>query len=152
MSYNAWQTMLGHVIRDRGPAWVKFWQVIWPPNSDKNSWNDDKRQQMGWNFNSDEVENKYNSKMPAGTWLPSQYKKWWVLKFWPERSDPPPPTPLRGLLGDIVIPSFGRGDKPPKKKRNKPAVRLTSNMYPLCSRMSNGDGRQLGCVAHTNLE
>ena len=73
--------------------------------------------------------------------------------FWnsDQRDLPPPPLP-RGLLGDIVIPSFGRGDMPPKKKRNKPAVRLTSNMYPLCSRMSNGDGTQLGCVAHTNLE
>ena len=40
----------------------------------------------------------------------------------------------------------------PTKKRNKPAVRLTSNMYPLCSRMSNGDGRQLGRIAHTNLK
>ena len=40
----------------------------------------------------------------------------------------------------------------PPIKRNKPAVGLTSNMYPLCSRMSNDDARQLGCVAHTNLQ
>ena len=88
MSYNAWQTMLGYVMRDRGPAWVKFWQVIWPPNSDKNSWNDDKRQQMGGKFNSDEVENKYNSKIPVGTWLPSfisqilNFIYWMVLSFY----------------------------------------------------------------------
>lgn len=136
MNYNAWQTMLGHVIRDRGPAWVKFWQVIWPRNSDKNSWNDDKRQQMGWNFNSDEVENKYNSKIPAGTWLPSQYKKWWVLKFWPwEICAPPPPAPSKRAPWCHCYTKFRRGNMPPKK-RNKPAVRLKSNMYPLCSRMS----------------
>ena len=119
MGYNAWQTMLGQVMRDRGPAWVKFWQVLWPWNSNKNSWNDDKRQQMGWNFNSDEVENKDNSKIPAGTWLPSQYKKWWVFKFWPERSAPrpPPPPPLRGLLGVILIPSLEATIYLPKRKQ-----------------------------------
>ena len=46
---------------------------------------------------------------------------------------------------------FRRSNMPPKK-RNKPAVRLTSNMYPLCSRMSKGDAGQLRCVAQTNLE
>lgn len=151
MSYNAWQTMLGYVMRDRGPAWVKFWQVLWPWNSNKNSWNDDKRQQMGGKFNSDEVENKYNSKIPVGTWLSSQYIYMGFEILTMRDLRPPPPPPLRGLLGVIVIPSLDEAIYLPKK-RNKPAVRLTSNMYPLCSRMSNGDGRQLGCIAHTNLE
>ena len=149
MSYNAWQTMLGHVMRDRGPAWVKFWQVLWPWNSNKNSWNDDKRQQMGWKFNSDEVENKYNSKIPAGTWLPSQYKKWWVFKFWLERSAPLPP--LRGFLSVIVIPSLDTAICLPKKETSQ-LLGLNRTCIPCALEWAYGDGRQLGCIAHTNLE
>ena len=60
-------------------------------------------------------------------------------------------TPSKTASWCYYYTKFTRGNMPPKK-RNKPAVRLKSNMYPLCSRMSNGDARQLGCVAHTNLE
>ena len=120
VSYNAWQTMLGHVMRDRGPAWVKFWHVIWPPNSDKNSWNDDKRQQMGWNSNSDEVENKYNSKIPVGTWLSSQYI-YMGFEILTRVICPPPPRPplLRGFLSVIVIPSLDAAICLPKKETSQ---------------------------------
>lgn len=113
----------------------------------KKSWNYNKRHQMGWNFNKDKVEYRYNSKIPAGTWLPSQYKKWLVLKFWLETSQPP----LRGFLGVIVIPNLDAAICLPRRETDH-LLGLHQNMKPLCSRMSNGDARQLGWATHTNLE
>ena len=115
MSYNAWQTMLGYVMRDIGPAWVKFWLVLWPWNSNKNSWNDDKRQQMGWKFNSDRCPGRDMVSFSIEEMMGFQI----LTRVLCAPPNPPPPHPLRGFLSVIVVPSLDAAICLPKKETSQ---------------------------------